>query len=63
MKRIVNAYTGTVHKPAVESRSQRTTCGALRHVPPTHVREVDLADDPLTDASRCGRCFEDEGGY
>lgn len=63
MKRIMNANTKTVHKPAVNTDRQQTCCGALRHVPSNHVREIDDEDDPLHDASRCGRCFDGEGGY
>lgn len=63
MKRIVNEYTETIHRPPAEPRRNRTSCGALRHVPEQHVVIVDENDDSLAGASRCGRCFENAGGY
>lgn len=63
MKRVVNAYTNTIHRGPAESPRKRTNCGALRHVPPQHVEVVDTDDESLGDATHCGRCFEGEGGY
>lgn len=63
MKRIVNAYTETVHRLPADSPQNRASCGALRHVPAQRVTIVDENDDALAEATRCGRCFRGEGGY
>lgn len=62
MTRLLNEHTGTVHKPRQESANE-TVCGALRHVAGRNVTSV--ANDEVRggDVDRCGRCFEDAGGY
>ncbi|WP_247728368.1 hypothetical protein [Halovivax limisalsi] len=62
MHRIVNVHTNTIHRASENPVAQRTTCGALRHVPSHHVERLG-EDGPPADASRCGRCFDDAGGY
>ncbi|NHN46683.1 hypothetical protein G9464_03615 [Halostella sp. JP-L12] len=64
MARILNSHTETVHKYRGDDHRNRTECGALRHVAEEHVRRVDGdRGDAVAEASRCGRCFDGQGGY
>lgn len=64
MKRLLNEQTGTVHKPGSGTASEATACGALRHVPHQQITTVGTDETQLGDEiDRCGRCFEDAGGY
>jgi hypothetical protein len=63
MKAVVNRTTETVHKRAAEGPKE-TPCGATSHVDSSKLEQTSLerACD-AHDASKCGRCFEDGGGY
>ncbi|QCJ47046.1 MULTISPECIES: hypothetical protein [Haloprofundus] len=63
MRGVLNEQTETVHKPT-DHAHRLTACGALFHVSEKATSVVDLAD-AVDDggASRCGRCFDDAGGY
>lgn len=75
MKRLLNERTGTLHRLRPEADagpdSDETACGALRHVPSRCITLV--ATDERAgngdgggvgdETERCGRCFEDAGGY
>ncbi|WP_135827842.1 hypothetical protein [Halorussus halobius] len=64
MTRLLNEHTGTVHKSRQESPGDEAVCGALRHVSGRHVASVPNDEPRTNDAvDRCGRCFEDAGGY
>lgn len=64
MDRILNVNTKTLHKPRVNTNSQKAECGALTHVSQDHVEVVSGEDFKTTAVvSRCGRCFEDGSGY
>ncbi|NHN58440.1 MULTISPECIES: hypothetical protein [Halorussus] len=64
MKRLLNEHTGTLHRLQPGSTGGSTACGALRHVPRRYVTTVGTDDALLgEDVERCGRCFEDAGGY
>ncbi|WP_435178964.1 hypothetical protein [Halorussus sp. AFM4] len=64
MKRILNEHTGTLHRLRPGSTGGATACGALRHVPRRYVTTVGSDEVRLgEDVDRCGRCFDDAGGY
>ncbi|RKD97600.1 hypothetical protein [Halopiger aswanensis] len=66
MRIVLNESTKTAHKPARSTRNQPADCGALRHVPTERIRETSEAEiEQAVEAEleRCGRCFEDSGGY
>lgn len=64
MKRLLNEQTGTVHKPEPGTTGGTTTCGALRHVPSKHIESFETTAVQFENGiDRCGRCFEDAGGY
>lgn len=64
MKRLLNEHTGTLHRLQPETTDETTACGALRHVPRRYVTTVGTDEVRVgEDVERCGRCFEDAGGY
>jgi hypothetical protein len=63
MKAVVNRTTKTVHKRSTEG-SKETPCGATSHVDSSKLQRTSLERARTAhDASKCGRCFEDGGGY
>lgn len=64
MKRLLNEHTGTVHRVHPETTIDETACGALRHVPRQKIAVIGAGETKSSDEiTRCGRCFEDGGGY
>ena len=66
MRLVLNESTKTVHRPAHRSDSQPADCGALRHVSDDRIRlttEQEVEPELEVEIERCGRCFEDCGGY
>lgn len=64
MEVVLNEHTGTVHKPRVDEPEYHTVCGITRNLTHDEVQVLPFeraASDH--DASKCGRCFEDGGGY
>ncbi|WP_224448026.1 hypothetical protein [Haloprofundus salilacus] len=63
MRGVLNEQTKTVHK-STDQTHRLAACGALFHVSAESTVSVDVADAvDEGDASRCGRCFDDAGGY
>lgn len=63
MKAVVNRTTETVHKRATEGPKE-TLCGATSHVDSGQLERTSLERARSAHgASKCGRCFEDGGGY
>lgn len=61
---VLNETTRTVHKHRPGPAGRRTACGDTRtlnaeNLTPISVELATIEDD----ADRCGRCFEDAGGY
>ncbi|WP_224333085.1 hypothetical protein [Haloprofundus halobius] len=64
MRGVLNEQTKTVHKPNDDHAHRLAACGALFHVSEESTVVVDLATAvDEGGASRCGRCFDDAGGY
>lgn len=62
MKLVLNEHTETAHRPSTDGSFYLAACGALSAVSDDHVRTS--ADDGSDDEfDRCGRCFENAGGY
>lgn len=61
---VLNEFTRTVHKPERDAATLHAECGATYHLDPDHLRSISVdgtvADN---DVNKCGRCFEDGGGY
>lgn len=62
MDGILNEITNTIHKREVGSAHLETVCGATYHVAEDHLCRTGL-DSQTNSATKCGRCFEDGGGY
>lgn len=64
MDGVVNTHTKTVHRHERGRTPLATRCGLTNHVNPARLRRtwIERATDEV-DASRCGSCFEDAGGY
>ncbi|MFB6217592.1 MAG: hypothetical protein ABEH77_00175 [Halobacteriaceae archaeon] len=61
---VLNQATRTVHKREAGPGKYQTVCGHTRHVDPDHLLRtaVETATDDRN-ATKCGRCFDDGGGY
>ncbi|MFB6156758.1 MAG: hypothetical protein ABEJ34_02825 [Haloferacaceae archaeon] len=61
---VLNEHTRTVHKQETGASTFHTVCGATHLLDPDRLREVPV-ERALADhsATKCGRCFEDGGGY
>jgi hypothetical protein len=64
MKAVLNEYTGTIHRHRAEKSGLHTECGAAHFVDDDHLETTSL-ERAITDSdtSKCGRCFDDGGGY
>ena len=64
MEFVINESTRTLHKRRSGSTARHTVCGVTRTLDAERLQpipgEVATAE---CDADRCGRCFEDAGGY
>jgi hypothetical protein len=64
MDGILNEVTSTVHRRDTSEQQLHTICGVTYNVPEDHLQPVTIeqqSSSRVTD--RCGRCFEDGGGY
>lgn len=61
---VLNRTTHTVHRHESDYPALRTACGATFHVHRDQL-EMTTVERALAEASasKCGRCFEDGGGY
>lgn len=64
MDALLNETTLTVHRLEDGRHSTNAACGATAHVSDDRLQEttVGAAIDDVT-ANKCGRCFDDGGGY
>jgi len=64
MNGVLNETTRTVHKHDHQASDLSTACGAEYHLSPEQLRLTSVSR-ALTarDATKCGRCFDDGGGY
>ncbi|AUX08041.1 hypothetical protein AArcSl_0388 [Halalkaliarchaeum desulfuricum] len=61
---LLNEVTHTVHKYERDKSDFQTECGIHHHL--SHDNLQPTSDDQLLtakNASKCGRCFDGEGGY
>lgn len=63
MKLVLNEHTRTAHRPSTDGSSYLAACGALSAVSDDHVRTSAGDAGSHDEFDRCGRCFEDAGGY
>lgn len=64
MTGVVNGNTMTVHRRNLANAGAETVCGLTSHVDPDQLRTTAL-DEAAADVavSKCGRCFDETGGY
>lgn len=62
MDRILNEVTNTVHKQKTGTAALETPCGITYHVPEDQLHQTTTHQLPRT-TTKCGRCFDDGGGY
>lgn len=62
---VLNEVTDTIHKQDAGKSDRQTVCGATNHVSQDDLRRVTVMEPELEtlNASKCGRCFDDGGGY
>lgn len=65
MDAVLNLGTRTIHKQEDREPDIETICGVTRNLPQDRFEPVTAIETELetTDASKCGRCFDDGGGY
>lgn len=64
MDGLLNTGTDTVHRHLPDDPDRDAACGATMYVAPDQLDRVGV-DEAVADrqASKCGRCFADGGGY
>lgn len=64
MDGVLNRGTRTVHKRENGADELRTVCGATGEIDPDRFPDIPVERaKTVHDASKCGRCFDDGGGY
>lgn len=64
MDALLNERTDTAHRLERGEPDPRTACGASRTLDADQLRTIPLERAATDDGiSKCGRCFEDGGGY
>lgn len=64
MKGLLNEVTDTIHKHQRGEIDFQTRCGAISHVSHDNFQVTSVEQTIATgDVSKCGRCFDDGGGY
>lgn len=64
MKGVLNETTKTVHKHEIGKTELQTECGLTHHVAPDQLQTTSVEQATADfDARKCGRCFEEGGGY
>lgn len=63
MDGILNEVTNTVHRREVGTSALETPCGVTHNLPEEQLRTAALDQIGTTTTTRCGRCFDDGGGY
>lgn len=65
MNIVLNEVTNTIHKQDTERSDRQTVCGATNHVSQDDLSRDTVIEPELEtlNASKCGRCFDDGGGY
>jgi hypothetical protein len=64
MDGILNEVTNTVHKQEIGKSALETPCGVSNNLPEDQLRQTTIDElGSITTTEKCGRCFEDAGGY
>lgn len=61
---VLNETTKTVHRHKDAETNLEARCGATYHLNPDQLRKTTISEAiSVYSADKCGRCFEDGGGY
>ena len=64
MRGVLNETTRTVHKHQIGRSDFQTKCGATAHLSHNQLRLVSVERTVAnSNVIKCGRCFDDAGGY
>lgn len=64
MDGVLNEYTETVHKHEPGTEELHTVCGVSYNLSSDQLRSIPVEQAASGyGANKCGRCFEDGGGY
>ncbi len=65
MKVILNEVTNTVHRHETGRTDCQALCGSTYHISHDRLKAVTAVEpeEVTGSATKCGRCFEDAGGY
>jgi hypothetical protein len=64
MDGILNEATNTVHRKEPGTVAFQTPCGITYNVPEDQLRQTEIEGlVATTTTTKCGRCFDDGGGY
>jgi hypothetical protein len=63
MDGILNEVTNTVHKQEPGSSALVTSCGVTNNLSEDQLRHTAIEQLVTTTTTKCGRCFDDGGGY
>jgi hypothetical protein len=64
MDGVLNEYTKTVHKHEIGAAKLHTVCGVTHNLSSEQLRVISVEEAVAdTNARKCGRCFDDGGGY
>lgn len=64
MDAVLNEVTNTVHKHAMGRSDLQSACGATANLDHDDLRITTIEPEiSPSDATKCGRCFDDGGGY
>jgi len=64
MDGVLNEHTQTVHRHESGEPELHTVCGVSYTLDPEHLLAMPVEKAATDhDADRCGRCFDDGGGY
>jgi hypothetical protein len=61
---ILNEYTNTIHRHQTGAPALHAACGVTHDLAVDQLRVISIERASTDyDADRCGRCFDDGGGY
>lgn len=64
MDGILNEVTNTVHKQKDGTSALHTPCGITYNIPEDQLQQTEVDQIvTTTTTTKCGRCFDDGGGY
>jgi len=63
MDGVLNEASNTVHKQEVGKQTLESLCGATNNLSKDQLSQAAIDQLVSTTTTKCGRCFEDSGGY